>query len=191
MIDKNFWNIQHETGKHWIGNSPFQKVVEYHQLNLSNYKNKKILEIGVGSGDFIKNIKNFTDNTYAADISDIALEKLKNYAEIFSTDDLIKIPEVDLAICHLVFQHCSDEEIERIINEVQLSNEGIFSFQYAYLRNNNFIDSKGQILNHTHFFRSPKKIRNIIDKSNKCIIGNSLIYQHTEFNWEILKVKNK
>lgn len=192
MLDKKFWNQEHVKGKDWIGNSSFKKIIEYHKLDVENYRNKKILDIGVGSGDFLKNIKKYTNNLYASDISNIALKKVENYAETFLTDDLKKIPKVDLAICHLVFQHCLDEEVERIINEIQLADNGIFSFQYAYLRNNdNFINSKGQILNHTHFFRNPKKMKNIIDNSNKYIIDKSLIYKHPEFNWEILKVKNK
>ena len=191
MLSREFWNKQHKEGKNWIGNSPFQKVVQYHKLNLNNYKNKKILEIGVGSGLFIKGIKNYTDKIYASDISNTSLEKIKTYAEVFLTEDLMKIPKVDLAICHLVFQHCSDEEMIRIINEVQLSNNGVFSFQYAYLRGNNFINNNGQILNHTHFFRNPEKMRDIIANSNKYMIDESLIYQHPEFNWEILRVKNR
>lgn len=195
-MDSKFWDTQHSNTSdvYWLTGSPPKIMQSYHNLSIKNYKDKKILEIGVGTANFLNYLKNnITKKLYAADISQIALSKVSSFAVTALTDNIKNLDPVDLAICHLVFQHCNNIEIERIINDVQLTKNGIFSFQYAFLRENTkakFRD-KNVILNKTHFFRSPEEIRNIISNSNKCIINESKIYSFSDFNWEVIKVKNK
>ena len=193
-MNKEFWEKQHASNiKYWLTGTKLTSIQTYHRISFKEYKDRKILEIGVGLGDTLHSLREYTKNLYAADISDKALNKVSSFSSVYSTKDLVKIPPVDLAICHLVFQHCDDQEVERIINDVQLLDTGIFSFQYAYFREANPIKFSDEFvdINETHFFRSQEKMRAIITRSNKKIIGTPEIRVHPDFNWEIIKVENK
>lgn len=189
------WDKYHaDNSAYWLTGSRLQHIVDSHCINLNNYKNKAILDIGIGTGIFTKTLSVYTDKVYAADISKLALKKVSSFAKTYLTENLDKVEKVDLAICHLVFQHCTDEEVERIINDVQLKDNGIFSFQYAYFRDNKLkktFSDRYIKLNETHFFRSQEKIREIITSTNKVLVDAIKIREFTDFNWETIRVKNE
>jgi SAM-dependent methyltransferase len=191
----NFWNEKHSNNdKYWL--SGYKKDDIFYIHKLKDVNNLKVLDIGVGLGYFTKELYDLGNEVYACDISEIALSNVKNYAKTYLTSELKNIEPVDLAICNLVFQHCNDNEITRIINEVNLRNNGIFTFQFAFLRENEEPNEKikNLIKNGTHFYRSLDKIIDIVEKSNKKIIQilDPIHYYGDEnCSWYIVKVVNK
>lgn len=193
---ESFWEINHKNNNDWWISSDITgiNILNYHDIDI-NISNLKILDIGVGAGNLtIYLSKNNT--MISCDISNSALNNIKDYAKTYHTSELKNIEPVDLAICNLVFQHCNDNEITRIINDVNLTDTGIFSFQFAFLRENeeptNYV--KKNIENSTHFFRSLPTMIDIINKSNKCLVNISKpihFYGNENFSWYIIKIKNK
>jgi hypothetical protein len=133
---------------------------------------------------------------YSCDISSNVLNNVKDIANIYLTDELKNIEPVDLAISNLYFQHCNNTEIIRFIKDINLKKDGIFSFQFAYLRTNEEITGtvKNNIKNGTHYFRSLDFILNIINNSNKKLLSISEpinFYGEENFSWYIIKITNK
>jgi len=187
------WDNYHTNNTiYWLTNSKLYNLAIDHNIDFESYKNKKILEIGIGTGKCVEELKSYTNEIYACDVSKIALKRVSSFAKTYTTVELNTIEPVDLAICHLVFQHCDNKEVKRIINEVNLTPNGIFSFQYAYLseKKSSFLDKNIKI-NNTHFFRSPEKMRKIINTTNKQINGATIFKSFPDLNWEIIKVKNE
>ena len=115
-IDKSFWETKHNSNEiWWISGTGFNTMMNQHKLAHDDFKNKKILEIGVGTGSMSAVLPKYSSEIYCCDISQSALDNVKQYAtQVFLTENLKEIPLVDLAFSHLVFQHCTDEEILRI-----------------------------------------------------------------------------
>lgn len=158
--------------------------------------NKDVLEIGVGLGKMTDGLSRLAKNLYASDISEVGLDRVKAITKkTVLSKDIATLPSVDIAIAHLVFQHCSDEEIHRIINEVNLKDDtGIFFFQFAEYPNsisskvNEFIKQKN------HFFRSPEQIKAVVKNTNKELIFISppQFFGHPwHLNWYFVQVKKE
>jgi Rps23 Pro-64 3,4-dihydroxylase Tpa1-like proline 4-hydroxylase len=190
-----FWNNAHSKQiKYWIDSSTANDILTQHKID-KYISDKLILDLGIGLG-YLTEYLSKNNKVISVDISDIAFEKVKEFAyKTYNTSELLKIEPVDLAICNLVFQHCDDEEVERIIREIQLKDDGIFSFQFAFLRENeepnDFV--KQLINNKTHYFRSIEKIRDFVNKCGKKIVDISepIHYYGTEnFSWLFVKISN-
>lgn len=197
-IDKYFWESKHQLGdKYWLTGSVLQDIMGYHDLTEDSIKDKKILEIGVGLGNLSKELVSYTDKLICCDISENALSSVSNkVTKKYLTTDLNKIEPVDLAICHLVFQHCTDDEVGRIINDVVLTEDGIFTFQFAYLREGEKLNENttNLINSGSHHFRSFDTIKEMVNKSNKMVVWESKPYHWKSpenFSWLVIKVKNK
>lgn len=195
FILTDFWEEQHTTNdSYWLTGSTSHEIFKWHSLD--NVTNKKVLEIGIGLGHFTKELFLLKNEVFASDISQQALNRVKDFSKTYLTNDLKNIEPVDLTICHLVFQHCNDSEIERIINDVNLTENGVFSFQFAFIRDNEVPNEKvmGFINKGTHHFRTIDKIKDIVDSSNKKIIWVSepIHWNDTEnFSWYMVKLQNK
>lgn len=190
-----FWNNAHSNQlEYYINSSNSNDILNYHNLN-KNISDKLILDIGIGLG-YLTEYLSKNNKVISVDISDVALKKVKDFAyKTYNTSELSKIEPVNLAICNLVFQHCDDEEIERIIREIQLKDDGIFSFQFAFLRENeepnDFV--KELIKNKTHYFRSLEKIKEFVEKCGKKIVSISEPmhwYEKENFSWLFVKISN-
>ena len=197
-IDKDFWDTKHQASdRFWLTGSSLGGIMSFHKLTEEDIRNKKILEIGVGLGNLSKELVNYTDELICCDISENALSNVSDkVTKKYLTTDLNKIEPVDLAICHLVFQHCTDEEIERIINDVVLTDKGTFTFQFAYLRDNE--PPNQNVMNliklGSHHFRGLKHIQEMVDKAGKEItwVSESYDFQYPEnFSWLVVRIKNK
>jgi SAM-dependent methyltransferase len=167
-----FWNNHHlNNDNFWLTGSDLSEIKYRHHIDDEMLLNKDVLEIGVGLGKMTHELSKVAKNIYASDISEVGLDRIKAIAKkTVLSKDIATLPPVDIAICHLVFQHCSDEEIQRIINDVNLKEDGIFYFQFAEYPNpissmvNEFIAQKN------HFFRSLEQIKNIVKNTNKELI---------------------
>jgi hypothetical protein len=190
-----FWDNAHfKKLKYWIDSSNSDDILTQHQID-KNISDKLILDLGIGLGYLTKYLSK-NNKVISVDISNIILEKVKEFAyKTYNTSELLKIEPVDLAICNLVFQHCDDEEVERIIREIQLKEDGIFSFQFAFLRENEEPNDivKQLIKNKTHYFRSLEKIKEFINKCGKKIVNISEPihwYEKENFSWLFVKISN-
>jgi hypothetical protein len=189
----DFWENKHRLeDAYWLTGSGVDSYSFYHNINWGPLKGKKILEIGVGTGNFLNQCNDFL--LYASDISTTALNRINHLViSSYLSKDINKCPEVDLAICHLVFQHNNISEVERIINEVNLTTTGIFSFQYAECTDFTLAKEKdpNMVLNETHFFHSYEDIENVVNNSNKKILQHhSKVKVARGLHWNICKVYN-
>jgi SAM-dependent methyltransferase len=195
-IDKSFWETKHDSNDiWWISGTRFKVMLGQHNLSTDDFKNKKILEIGVGTGSMSAELPEYSSEIYCCDISQVALDNVKKYAtQTFLTENLKNIPPVDMAFSHLVFQHCTNEEILRIINEVNLTENGVFSFEFISLVDSVIIDKVQNFIdNKTHFFRSLQELTSLLEDSNKEIVKveTPVFLQKWQFESNFVKVKNK
>jgi len=190
-----FWDNQHKKNdSYWLTGSTVEYILNLHRLK--NVTNMKVLDLGIGLGYFTRSLYLMKNEVFACDISKDALNRVNDFAKTYLTNELKNIEPVDLAICNLVFQHCNDTEITRIINEVNLKECGIFSFQFAFIRDGEVPNAKltGFIKEGTHYFRPLSKVIEIINNSNKKIVNISdpIHYYDTEnCSWYIVEVTNK
>ena len=195
-IDKSFWETKHDSNDiFWISGTRFKVMLGQHNLSLNDFKNKKILEIGVGTGSMTAELPKYSSKIYCCDISQAALDNVKQYVtQTFSTEKIKDIPPVDIAFSHLVFQHCTNEEILRIINETNLTENGVFSFEFISLVDNVIIDKVQNFIdNKTHFFRSLQELTSLLEDTNKEILKVEAPFFHRKWQFEsnFVKVKNK
>jgi hypothetical protein len=198
-IKTNKWDTNHSRvgdPHNYVTDISINELCSYHKITTPT--SKKVLYIGVGYGNCVKELKQLGNTVYGVDISHVALDNVKPFCTTYHTKDLNLIEPVDLALAHLVFQHNSEEEIFRIINSVNLTDDGVFSFQIATLNVDKSILSKiiMEDLNKSMlFFYSKDKIKEIISQTNKEIINDDIepIWFDEPFNfeWNIIKVKNK
>lgn len=171
-LSSDFWEEKHKKkNKVWLTGTAFTSLVKFYGLT-DDLKTKSVLEIGVGVGSCSPGLSEISKVFYAADISETALENIKKYTQgTFLTSDLKQCPAVDVAICHLVLVHCDDTEVLRIINDINLSEDGV-----AYLQFSEIVGEvtdrirKDLIDNGSHHFRNLDEIKNIISLSNKEIV---------------------
>lgn len=203
-IQRDQWNAHHALNyknpeDNYVTRSSFDEINSYHKLP-SISKDHTVLDIGVGHGALVKYFKTLGCTTIGCDISDVALEQVAPYCDkTILSKNIADCPPVDLAIAHLVFQHNFKNEVQRIINEVPLKDNGIFSFQIASL---NPIKGRNQIseliINDINksmlYFYSLDNIKSIVESTNKEIVNISeAIWFESPFlfDWYIIKVRNK
>ena len=198
-IGKDFWETEHRGNTGWLTGTSFESLLQQFALALSNIQGKKVLEIGVGRGHCTESFKEFAGELYCCDISEGALDKVRSMAkEVYQTADISQAPQVDLAISHLVFVHCTDNEMLRIINDINLTEGGRFMFQVSGLKDSILTDQAKTTLvdDGSHFFRSIEETKDIINRSNKefvSIVGPNDILHAGWFDheWYYITVQNK
>ena len=198
-IGKEFWEGQHRENSGWLTGTRFDSLLNQFGLTTNDIKDKRVLEIGVGQGHCAESLKELASELYYCDISEVALDKVKAAANaVYLTTDISTVPAVDLAVSQLVFVHCNDEEMLRIINEVTLAKGGRFMFQVSGLKDGILTDQAKKTLvdDGSHFFRSVDETKAIIDRSNKqfiSIIGPNAINHAGWFDheWYYITVQNK
>ena len=198
-ISKDFWEGHHQGNSGWLTGTSFDSLLKQFSLTVLDIQGKRVLEIGVGRGHCTESFKNFASELYCCDISETGLAKIKEWAtQVFQTTDINLIPPVDLAISHLVFVHCTDDEMLRIINGVTLAEGGRFIFQVSGLKDGILTDQAKEKLvdDGSHFFRSVEETKAIINRSNKqfvSVIGPNSINHEGWFDheWYYITVENK
>ena len=198
-IGKDFWETEHIGNTGWLTGTSFESLLQQFALTLSDIQGKKVLEIGVGRGHCTESFKEFAGELYCCDISEGALDKVRSMAkEVYQTADISQAPQVDLAISHLVFVHCTDDEMLRLINDINLNEGGRFMFQVSGLKDGILTDQAKTTLvdDGSHFFRSIEETKDIINRSNKefvSIVGPNDILHAGWFDheWYYITVQNK
>jgi len=198
-IGKDFWETEHIGNTGWLTGTSFESLLQQFALALSDIQGKKVLEIGVGRGHCTESFKEFAGELYCCDISEGALDKVRSMAkEVYQTADISQAPQVDLAISHLVFVHCTDDEMLRLINDINLNEGGRFMFQVSGLKDGILTDQAKTTLvdDGSHFFRSIEETKDIINRSNKefvSIVGPNDILHAGWFDheWYYITVQNK
>ena len=188
-----FWNEKHSVkNEYWLTGSSGPDTLKLHNIDI-NVSNLKVLDIGIGFGYLSRHFYNNHNKVFSCDISTIALDSVKEIATTYQTKDLSRIEPIDLAVCHLVFQHCNDDEIERIIREINLAPNGIFSFQFAFLREGEPPNATVKRLQQigTHHFRSLETIKGMVERCGKKIVSISEplnYYEPENFSWYFVKI---
>lgn len=198
-IGKDFWEKHHEENTGWLTGTHFEDFLRQFALTLDDVKGKRVLEIGVGRGHCTESLGTFASELYCCDISEAGLENVKKYAkQVFQTQDVNSIPPVDLAVSHLVFVHCTDDEMLRIINGVNLVDGGRFIFSFSSVIDGIISDRVQEILidDGSHFFRSPDEVKDLIARSNKELVKisepNRILHASWfEHDWYYVTVQNK
>jgi SAM-dependent methyltransferase len=136
----NFWQEQHKNkNEYWLsGTNNAEYILDLHKID-RNISNNKILDIGVGMGHLSRYLYSKKNTMFCSDISQIALDNLNDIASTYLTSDLSRIEPVDIAICNLVFQHCNDIEIQRILNDFSIQ-----SYLFAFMENLKIVDQSKQ-----------------------------------------------
>lgn len=170
-IGKEFWEEKHQKSEiQWLAGTDMLRLLKFYNLLPTDLIGKKVMEIGIGMGNGISEIAKLAWKTYAVDISELGLEKVKSkVTETYDTINLKYAPECDIIICHLVFLHCSDNEVQRIINDAPLSKDGKFYFHFSGLKDNIVTEQVQKLLidTGTHFFRDYEEMKKIIQNTNK------------------------
>lgn len=193
-IKNEQWNKFNRMGEFVTGTQADYILTQH---NLSKPNNKTILDIGVGDGTFIRTLSP-SNTMIGADVSSDLLSGVKPYCKnTYLSEDIDKIEPVDLAICNLVIQHNHEYEVTRIINDVNIKNDGLFSFQFSSL---NMQKTKlsplimGDINKSMLYFYSVEKMKSIVSRTNKRIIkeiGPIWFGEPFNFDWHIFHVVNK
>lgn len=179
---KDFWDDCHKEGKtesisgfyeNGTYFTTFQKTVEF--LQIENYikPRKKVLEVGVGEGHVTKGLFDSDLLVYGADISEIALNKVKNFCHnTYTTKQLNTLPTnfFDLIICNRVVQHIPTDslipELKQIIRSLKYT--GVFALQFV---SNSHDSDTGINYNMSNIVsgtccRQPKYLESLINQCN-------------------------
>ena len=195
--NKAFWErIHRENTRYWLTDSDPDSVYKLHNLTKEILvPEKNILEIGVGTGRSIMHLKEL-HNVFAVDIAETALDRVKTYATTIQVFDRDKWPvnKVDIAFCHLVFQHCNDSVFKFIIGRVleSLVPDGFFSFQSADADGNKLDNHYRKLVNdNLMFFRQKNEIIDKIEELGGRVISISDDILHPnecDIVWNIFRI---
>lgn len=197
-----FWEDKHQSqDRYWLTDSKPEEVLKMHNLEKEFKECRSFLDIGVGFGGMTRYVKSVPKKfVYSSDISQSALDRLSSISDqtVLIQDISKSIEPVDLAVCHLVLQHCDNETMTHILNDVPLkSDSGILSVQFACLRPSDKANGTVQDLldRGTHFLRSLSEFERIVgEKTDKEIVSISKpkdFYKPENLRWYFCKLKRK
>ncbi|MHA2084453.1 MAG: class I SAM-dependent methyltransferase [Candidatus Thorarchaeota archaeon] len=182
MNVQEFWENVHETDDiSLLTDSDPNSVYSFHQLQeLADASGNTVLEVGIGYGKSIQHLAS-KNRVIAVDIAESALERVRPFAyQSVLTPDLkrVKRNSVDWALSHLVFQHCTDSMLRKILSGVlrALKPQGFFSFQFADIPPGNiaFSPEHQRLVDLDMLqFRSSERVENIVEKCGGRVISIS------------------
>ena len=144
--DRCHQEYQDDGTKVFITGSSLDQYIEFLQLEDIYGSAEKILEVGVGTCAATRHMYLEGKLLTLLDISDVALERAREYGNIRNARDIESLPADthDLAISHLVAQHMNNDDLVYQLTYVirSLKDTGILAIQYADAptRNNNTLD---------------------------------------------------
>jgi SAM-dependent methyltransferase len=170
---RSFWTSKHLEDRYWLTDSSVDQYLVNWNIRIEDIFDKKVLEIGVGTTRATKVLARLAKEFYCCDISQVALDNAKQYTNnVYLTENLKDIPPVELVICNLVLLHCDDLEVERIINDTNLTERGLFLFQFSDVDSYELNEGADNtfLYDGSHFFRNAEKMGEIISKTNKKLL---------------------
>jgi SAM-dependent methyltransferase len=135
---RTFWEKQHELQNIlYLSDYSLEQVVGY--LGIDDYLKDgiRVLDIGVGTGREIRDLNDSYDlDIYAIDITEAALfsvEKVVSGYWFFDELDEVTEDFFDLAICQLVAQHNTDENLTTLLIPIiaSLKETGVLAIQFG------------------------------------------------------------
>jgi SAM-dependent methyltransferase len=185
---KTFWNGSHARKVlSDLSGCQYDETINFLKINPFITVGNRVLEIGVGLGYVTKGLYDSGIIVSSLDISNVALERVKQYCEaIYIADDLEKLPSdyFDCIICHNVVQHIPTdlliEEFKHLIRS--LKSDGIFAVEFVSANN---VDDTWNVQYKYNgglpgFCRTPEYLEKLIENvggrcelvvDNKCNIG--------------------
>lgn len=185
---KTFWNNSHDKKVlSFLSGCQYDETIDFLKLRSYMVPGNHVLEMGAGLGYVTKGLYENNLVVSVLDISETALERVKDYCErVFTTNELEKLPSdyFDVIICHNLIQHIPTdfliEELRHCIRSLKAS--GVFAMEFV--SNDKVEDTWNVQYKHNsglpNFCRTPKYLENIINKlagecklmvDNKCDIG--------------------
>jgi len=146
------------------------------------------LDLGCGIGQFTKRIMDYEDEVVSADISNIALNKVKEFnSNIINVDMRKKLPfkndEFDIVFANLSIHYFSDIETKNLVEEIRriLKKDGLFIGSVNGIQGYEKIKDTAETLDHHYYLNKGKYIR-LFDVQD---------VEKYLSNFEILKVEEK
>ena len=129
-------------------------------------KNGLCLDLGCGVGQFSKRIMGYGYDVISADISNIALNKVKEFnSNIINVDMRKKLPfendKFDIIFANLSIHYFSDIETKNLIKEVRriLKKDGLFIGSVNAIQGYEKIKDTAEILDYHYYLYKGKYIR--------------------------------
>lgn len=187
-----FWQDQHYKNTPWLTGTTLDMLLQQYGLTSDDFRDRRCLEIGVGRGTVTRPLSDLAETLYCCDISKHALNKVQSLATgTWLAQDIAQIPPVDVALCHLVFVHCDDRECQRILESVNLTDQGRIYCQFSCFKDPQIgaSDTSDKIkdlldIGVKHFFRSTDKIEAMIRSAGLKIRRTWDRYPGTFHGWE-------
>lgn len=185
---RSFWNGSHNRKVlSDLSGCQYDETIDFLKVRPYVTPGNHVLEIGVGLGYVTKGLYDNGLIVSGLDISEVALEQVKQFCEqVFTTDELEKLPSdyFDCIICHNVVQHVpTDLLIEELRHCIRsLKSTGVFALEFVSSDiagdtwNVNYIYGGGL----PGFCRTPEFLERLINGlggecemvvNNKCDIG--------------------
>jgi 2-polyprenyl-3-methyl-5-hydroxy-6-metoxy-1,4-benzoquinol methylase len=163
MATTEFWDKQHSDNNIlWLTDSIPDKVLRRHKLELP--ADSHVLDIGTGTGGFARWCASRGNKVSSCDVSKLALTRVSDIADIALVHNIHTLKPADIAICHLVFQHCRDEQVLQILNGANLKRGATFSFQYAIKTGELNPELQKAEDDSLLYFRSPEEMDKLLEK---------------------------
>ena len=191
------WN-QRSVSLDRVTDTSLEDILAHHSLELTD-SIETVLVLGVGRGAAIRSLVERGKTVYSTDISGRLVKVGLEFGASKSvlSSEINSLPPVDLALCHLVLQHNIEPEVERLINDVNLTSNGIGSYQYSTLAPDSqmtkvmIYDFNEGELN----VYSTERMGKIVSRTNKKLIENipSLKWREELFSWDwnVLRFANR
>jgi SAM-dependent methyltransferase len=185
----DWWEECHRCSihKYLSGSSP---QVTLQQHNITVKPGQVVLDFGVGLGYMSKYLHELGVTVHALDISKTGLARVEPYTACrWTPDDTMPSNTYDAAVCHLVAQHVSDEDLEKELRNVlsAMKIDGILSVQFA---NSPFLDHSVASQMHGGVCREPGAARDLIARAGGRVIWQSEFqrFTHTPTYWYYMHI---
>lgn len=148
----------------------------------------KCLDLGCGIGQYSKQLIKYGYSVVSADISDIALNKVKEFnRNVVKLDMREKLPfsdsEFDIVFANLSIHYFSDEDTKKLLLEIKriLKEEGLFIGSVNGIQGLKAIGNEAKEIEH-HFYEYNNKLIRLFDTSD--------VKKYLE-NFSIIKIDEK
>ena len=129
-------------------------------------KSGQCLDLGCGIGQYSRKLMEYGYNVVSADISNIALDKVKEFnSNIVNVDMRKELPfendKFDIVFANLSIHYFSDEETKKLINEIRriLKKDGLFIGSVNGIQGYEKIKETAKVIDYHYYLNKGKYIR--------------------------------